>query len=64
MPFPVMIKFLVLCLWVSICLPVGFLYSEGRLGNVYDIVILSSLCASIVITFIVVVIVVFVYYGV
>ena len=67
MSFPVIIIFLVLCLWFVICLPLlGFFYLEGKLGKVYDMVILLSLCASMVMTFIVVVvaIIVIVYYGV
>ena len=59
MSFPVIIIFLVLCLWFVICLPLlGFFYLEGKLSKVYDMVILLSLCASIVMTFIVVAVVV------
>ena len=65
MSFPVIIIFLVLCLWFVICLPLlVFFYLEGKLGKVYDMVILLSLCASMVMTFIVVAVVVFVYKGV
>ena len=54
MSFQVIIIFLVLLLWFVICLPfLGFYYLEGKLGNVYDMVILLSLCASMVMTFIV-----------
>ena len=62
MTFPVATIFLVLCLWFVICLPLlGFYYLEGKLGNVYDMVILLSLCASMVMTFIVVSVVALVY---
>ena len=65
MSFPVIIIFLVLCLWFVICLPLlGFYYLEGKLGKVYDMVILLSLCVSMVMTFIIVTVVVLVYYGV
>ena len=65
MTFPVIIIFLVLCLWIAICLPLlGFFYLEGKLSKVYDMVILLSLCASIVITFIIIVVTVFVGIGV
>ena len=65
MSFPVIIIFLVLCLWIAICLPLlGFFYLEGKLSKVYDMVILLSLCASIVMTFIIVVVTVFVCIGV
>lgn len=65
MSFPVIIIFLVLCLWIAICLPLlGFFYLEGKLGKVYDMVILLSLCASMVMTFIIVVVTVFVCIGV
>ena len=58
MSFPVIIIFLVLCLWIAICLPqLGFYYLEGKLGKVYDMVILLSLCASVVMTFVIVTIV-------
>ena len=58
MSFPVIIIFLVLCLWFVICLPLlGFFYSEGKLSKVYDMVILLSLCASIVMTFIIIIVV-------
>ena len=60
MSFPVIIIFLVLCLWFVICLPLLRLYYlESKLGKVYDMVILLSLCASMVITFIVVAVIVF-----
>ena len=65
MSFPVVIIFLVLYLWFVICLPLlGFFYSEGKLSKVYDMVILLSLCASIVMTFIIIVVTVFVCIGV
>ena len=65
MSFPVIIIFLVLCLWFVICLPLlGFFYLEGKLSKVYDMVILLSLCASIVMTFIIIVVTVFVCIGV
>ena len=65
MTFPVIIIFLVLCLWFVICLPLLRLYYlEGKLSKVYDMVILLSLCASMVITFIIVVVTVFVCIGV
>ena len=55
MSFPVIIIFLVLLLWFVICLPqLGFYYLEGKLGKVYDMVVLLSLCASMVMTFIIV----------
>ena len=62
MTFPVIIIFLVLLLWFVICLPLlVFFYLEGKLSKVYDMVILLSLCASMVMTFIVVAIIVLVY---
>ena len=65
MTFPVIIIFLVLYLWFVICLPLlGFFYLEGKLSKVYDMVILLSLCASIVMTFIIIVVTVFVCIGV
>ena len=65
MSFPVIIIFLVLLLWFVICLPLlGFFYLEGKLSKVYDMVILLSLCASIVMTFIIIVVTVFVCIGV
>ena len=65
MSFPVIIIFLVLCLWIAICLPLlGFFYLECKLSKVYDMVILLSLCASIVMTFIIIVVTVFVGIGV
>ena len=65
MSFPVIIIFLVLCLWIAICLPLlGFFYLEGKLSKVYDMVILLSLLVSMVMTFIIVTVVVIVYYGV
>ena len=66
MSFPVIIIFLVLYLWFVICLPLlGFFYPEGKLSKVYDMVILLSLCASIVMTFIIIIVVtVFVCIGV
>ena len=66
MSFPVIIIFLVLCLWFVICLPLlGFFYLEGKLSKVYDMVILLSLCASIAMTFIIIIVVtVFVCIGV
>ena len=65
MSFPVIIIFLVLYLWFVICLPLlGFFYLEGKLSKVYDMVILLSLCASIVMTFIIIVVTVFVCIGV
>ena len=65
MSFPVIIIFLVLCLWFVICLPLlGFFYLEGKLSKVYNMVILLSLCASIVMTFIIIVVTVFVCIGV
>ena len=65
MSFPVIIIFLVLCLWFVICLPLLRLYYlESKLDKVYDMVILLSLCASIVMTFIIIVVTVFVCIGV
>ena len=65
MSFPVIIIFLVLYLWFVICLPLlGFFYPEGKLSKVYDMVILLSLCASIVMTFIIIVVTVPVCIGV
>ena len=62
MSFPVIIIFLVLLLWFVICLPLLRLYYlEGKLDKNYDMVILLSLCASMVMTFIVVAIIVLVY---
>ena len=62
MSYPVSIIFLVLCLWLLISLPLlGFYYLEGKLGKVYDMVILLSLCASMVMTFIVVAVAVIFY---
>ena len=64
MSFPVIIIFLVLCLWFVICLPLLILfYLESKLSKVYDMVVLLSLCASMVLTFIVVAIVVLVNKG-
>ena len=65
MSFPVIIIFLVLLLWFVICLPLlGLYYLESKLSKVYDMVILLSLCASIVMTFIIIVVTVFVCIGV
>ena len=65
MTFPVIIIFSVLLLWFVICLPLlGFYYLEGKLGKVYDMVILLSLCASMVMTFIIVAVTFFVRLGV
>ena len=65
MSFPVIIIFLVLLLWFVICLPLLRLYYlECKLSKVYDMVILLSLCASIVMTFIIIVVTVFVCIGV
>ena len=65
MTFPVIIIFLVLCLWFVICLPLLRLYYlESRLVKVYDMVILLSLCASMVMTFIIVAFTFFVCLGV
>ena len=69
MSFPVIIIFLVLLLWFVICLPLLELYYlesklEGKLSKVYDMVILLSLRASIVMTFIIIVVTVFVCIGV
>ena len=51
MTFPVAIIFLVLLLWFVVCLPLlGLYYLEGNLGKVYDMVILLSLCASMFLT--------------
>ena len=64
MSFPVIIIFLVLLLWFVICLPLLRLYYlEGKLSKVYDMVILLSLCASMVMTFIIVAVIVFCLYG-
>mgnify|MGYP003604031782 FL=1 len=55
MSFPVIIIFLVLLLWFVICLPLlRLFYLESKLSKVYDMVVLLSLCASMVLTFIVV----------
>ena len=60
MTFPVIIIFLVLLLWFVICLPLlGFFYLESKLSKVYDMMILLSLCASMVMTFIIVAVIVF-----
>ena len=65
MTFPVIIIFLVLCLWFVICLPLLELYYlESKLSKVYDMTILLSLCASMVMTFIIIVVTVFVCIGV
>ena len=62
MSFPVIIIFLVLLLWFVICLPLLRLYYlESKLSKVYDMVILLSLCASMVMTFIIVAVIVLVY---
>ena len=54
MSFPVIIIFLV-CLWFIICLPLlASSYSNGDLVDDYDTVILLSLCASLLIVFIIV----------
>ena len=63
MTFPVIIIFLVLCLWFVICLPLLELYYlesklEGKLDKIYDMMILFMAQ-----TFIVVAIVVFVSNG-
>ena len=62
MSFPVIIIFLELLLFCLVLL--RLLYLESDLGNVYDMVILLSLCALVVMTFIVVSIIVLVSYGV
>ena len=55
MSFPVIIIFLVLLLWFVICLPLlRLFYLESKLSKVYDMVVLLSLCASMVLTFIIV----------
>ena len=55
MSFPVIIIFLVLLLWFVICLQLlRLFYLESKLSKVYDMVVLLSLCASMVLTFIVV----------
>ena len=60
MSFPVIIIFLVLCLWFVICLPLLRLYYlESKLDKVYDMTILFM-----ALTFIVVATVILVYYGV
>ena len=60
MSFPVIIIFLVLCLWFVICLPLLELYYlESKLDKVYDMTILFM-----ALTFIVVAVVILVYYGV
>ena len=65
MTFPVIIIFSVLLLWFVICLPLlRFYYLEGKLGKVYDMVILLSLCASMMMTFIIVAVTFFVCLGV
>lgn len=65
MTFPVINIFLVLYLWFVICLPLLELYYlESKLDKSYDMVILLSLCASMMMTFITVAVVVFVYKGV
>lgn len=65
MSLPVAIIFLVLCLWFVICLPLLRLYYlESKLDKSYDMVILLSLCASMVMTFIIVVVTFFVCLGV
>ena len=65
MSFPVIIIFLVLYLWFVICLPLLELYYlESKLSKVYDMVILLSLRASIVMTFIIIVVTVPVCIGV
>ena len=67
MSFPVNIIFLVLCLWVAICLPLlASSYLDGDLVDDYDVIIILSLLVSMVMTFIIVVVTVFVlvYYGV
>ena len=60
MSFPVIIIFLVLCLWFVICLPLLRLYYlESKLDKVYDMTTLFM-----ALTFIVVATVILVYYGV
>ena len=62
MTFPVIIIFLVLCLWFVIYLPLLRLYYlESKLDKNYDMVILLSLCASMVMTFIIVAVIVFLF---
>ena len=57
MSFPVIIIFLVLLLWLVICLLLlGFYYLEGKLDKIYDMMILFM-----TLTFIVVSVVVLVY---
>ena len=65
MSFPVNIIFLVLCLWVAICLPLlASSYLDGDLADDYDVIILLSLLVSMVMAFIIVVVTVFVCIGV
>ena len=60
MTFPVIIIFLVLCLWFVICLPLLELYYlESKLDKVHDMTMLFM-----ALTFIVVAVVVLVSYGV
>ena len=52
MSFPAIIIFSVLVLWLVICLPsLYYFYTKGKLHKVYDMVILLSLCASMVVVY-------------
>ena len=65
MDYVVVVVFSVVVLWLVICLPsLYYFYTKGKFHKVYDMVILLSLCASVVMTFVIVTIVVLVYYGI
>ena len=62
MSFPVIIIFLVLCLWVAICFPLlASSYLDGVLADDYYVIILLSLWVSMVMTCIIVTTVVVVF---
>ena len=62
MSFPVIIIFLVLCLWVAICFPLlASSYLDGDLADDYYVIILLSLWVSMVMTCIIVTTVVVVF---
>lgn len=51
MDYLVFVVFSVLALWLVICLPLSYyFYTKGKLHKVYDMVILLSLCASMFLT--------------
>ena len=51
MEYLVVVVFSVLVLWLVICLPsLYYAYTQGALNQVYNMVILLSLCASMFLT--------------